>query len=447
MPGVLPQRIVRDIVRRAVLVGLALVIAWQGSASASTVTDGVFSVEDGSGRRLGLITLPLMKASTPNRSRTVFESPDGRVLMATQQRVPAGLEWTSYRDSASGEELVVWSALAFEKSGLRRPTIYAFGQDVLGWSRERPESGAEYARRGESVRSWLSSRSPSFAKLITRAVEASIVAQKARIEAQNAGEYFQIGLPMVPLYAAYASWKDGLPARTLRLFGPESKESVRMLSNGGAGTPPSFTEPGTSRGWSGSLSGGREEPLGRLSLGWERAAKDGATRGAIATLEWREGRREERASFVFVGPAGGHIARFERRVGGDWSTAAVWQGFGEVEGEGWWVPFLVHDRIGQDSKPDGVEIPPSGDRERQRARSALLDAFLAAMKRSGLSEPEAAETLYRWQRIFNLPEVKEGLPSIVPLADVLSDAPIPVFRNEVDEPWAGTVDLRDVVAR
>lgn len=437
----------RYVVRQAILISLALVIASPSPASDSTATDGVFSVEDGSGRGLGLITLPSKRASTPGRSRTVFETPDGRILVALYQRVPAVLEWTSYRDAASGEELVVWSALSFAKSVQRLPTIFSFGAEVTGWSLEKQVNRAEYALRDEHVRSWLSARSPSFARLLSWAVEASIVAQRASIEPGNAGEYYQVLMPMIPLYSAFGSSQRERPAGTLRLLGPGSKESVRLLSNGGTGRPPSFPEPDVSRSWSGSLSGGREEPLGRLSLGWESAGKDGAIRGTIARLEWREGRREERAAFVFAGPAGGYLARLERRIGGDWSTAAAWQGFGEVEGDGWWVPFLVHDRMGQDRKPDGVEIPPSGDRERQRARSALLDAFLAAMNRSGLSEPEAAETLYRWQRIFNLPEVKESLPSIVPLADVLSDAPIPVFRNEADEPWAGTVDLRDVVTR
>ncbi len=429
-------------------IGMALAVAERLQASEPEAAgDGAFSVEDGSGRRLGFISLPSVRALTPNRYLTVFESPDGRVLVATKQRIPARLEWTSYRDAASGEELVVWSALGFEKIGLRLPTIFAFGKDTLGWSLERQLNRAENARRDESVRSWLSSRSPSFAKLVARAVEASIVAQRARVDAPNAKGFLQILLPMVPLYSAYGSSQRGRPEGTLRLLEPGSREAVRLLSNAGPETLPTLPGPDTSRSWSGSISGGREEPLGWLGLGWEKAGKDGGTGGTIATLEWREGRRQERVSFLFLGPAGGHIARFERRIGGDWSTAAAWQGFGEVEGDGWWVPFLVHDRMGQDRKPDGVEIPPSGDRERRRARSALLDAFQGAMGRSGLAEPEAAETLYRWQRIFNLPEVKESLPSIVPLADVLSDAPIPVFRNEVDEPWAGTVDLKDVVAR
>lgn len=433
-------------VRPVLLLAISLVIARQAPAVARTVTDGIFSVEDGTGRRLGLITLPRTSTSTPGASRTVFESPDGRVLVAIRQR-DAKLEWTSYRDVGSGEQLILWSRRDFAKSGRRVPTIFAFGEEVFGWSLEKEVDAAEVSRRDENLRSWLSSRSPAFAGLIARAVEASIVAQKGKVEAPKADEYFRIALPMIPLFSAYGSSQKGRPDGVLRLLESGLKEAERLRSKTANVAPPAFSGPDVSRAWAGALMGGREEPLGRLSLGWQGVGKPGQMQGRIVTLDWSQGKRAERAVLILLGPAGAYFGRIERRMGDDWSTVVSFDGFGEVKSEGWWVPFLVGDRFGKDGKQDGVEIPPVGERERQRARSALLDVFLAAMGRSGLSEPVAAETLYRWQRIFNLPEVKESLPSIVPLADVLSDAPIPVFQNEVDEPWAGTADLRDVVTR
>ena len=409
--------------------------------------DGAFSVEDGSGRRLGFITMQTVESSlAAGAFRMAAELPDGRVLVVTH-RSEQGLAWISYRDTVSGEELVTWSRRDLARDGGGVPTIRVFGDHAFGFSRRNEEDRAAVGRRDERFRSWLTSLSPTFAKLLERAVEVSIVAEKARFEPPTEERFFRPGVSMVALYSTYGASRKGRPAGVLRRLEPGSKEAERLLSSAASGPAPLFPGPDASRSWSGSLAGGREEPLGRLRLDWTGGAEPGRLAAKIATLDWSEGRRSEKATLLFIGPAGGYFGRIEREVGGDWATVATFEGFGEVEGEDWWAPFRIGDRMAKGGKREVVEIPPSGDRERQRARSALLDAFLAAMKRSGLSEPVAAETLYRWQRVFNLPEVKESLQSIVPLADVLSDAPIPVFRNEVDEPWAGTVDLRDVVTR
>jgi|GEM_PF-3592897 hypothetical protein len=430
---------------------LALMFEPETGAVERKLVDAVFSVTSSTGQRLGLMTLPTAASFASEAAETLFESPAGRVLVATYRR-EAGLNWIAYRDASSGEELVVWTRADFGRDGGRVPTVFVFGEGVFGWSLPKRFDRDAVSRRNESLRSWLAARSPDFVALLKDAVAAAIVVERGRIEAPNPATYMTIVRPLVPLYAgfgpsAFGTARKGDPGGILVPVGPESADARRVLVHASGVVAPKLPQSDYPRRWSGDLVGGREEAIGSLRLDWTGNAEPGRLAATVATLAWSEGRRSEKASLVFFGPAGGYFGRIERKVGGDWATVVTFEGFGEVEGEGWWAPFRIGDRMAKEESRAVVEIPPSGEQGRQRARSALLDAFLAALGRSGLSEPEAAETLYRWQRTFNLPKVKESLPSIVPLADVLAGAPIPVFRNEVDEPWAGTVDLRDVVAR
>lgn len=245
------------------------------------------------------------------------------------------------------------------------------------------------------------------------------------------------------LYSVFGRPEDRRSGQTaiLRDAGPDATK--RLLATLETSSVPSFAGPDTSKRWSGLLSGGREEKLGQLSLSWKGLAKPGAPlQASIATLEWAAGSRGERAHVMFFGPGGGYFAKVERKTGGDWTTVVTIDGFGRVEGEGWWAPYRLGDRFAKEGTYGFVEIPPSGDREIQKARSDLLDAIRGAMGRSGFSGADAEEMLFRWQRILNLEQVRDSLPQLEPLAGVLSEAPMPVFRNEVDEAWAGAVELR-----
>lgn len=401
----------------------------------------VVSVTDATGRRLGLLSVDRRASGEPGRSRTVFESPSGRILVATFRR-DGKLAWTVFREAGTGESLVVWSRRDLGGDEARVPTIYVVGDKSVGWSWPRKGDTADAKQGRANLARWISGISPSLAKLLREAVEASIVSQSAAADLEGHADLQRIVRPMVPIYSVFGRPQDSRAGQTavLRDAGPGATK--RLLAALETDTMPTFAGPDTSKRWSGHLLGGREEKLGRLSLGWKGLAKSGALQASFATLEWAAGSRGERAHVMFYGPGGGYFAKVERKTGGDWATVVTIDGFGEVEGEGWWAPYRLGDRFAKEGTYDFVEIPPSGDREIQRARSGVLDAFLEAMGRSGLSGADAEEMLFRWQRILNLEQARDSLPQLKPLASLLSEAPMPVFRNEADEAWAGSVELR-----
>lgn len=410
-------------------------------AKAAVAPSAVFSVTDATGRRLGLLSIDRRASRDPGRSRTAFESPSGRILVATSRR-DGKLAWTVFREAGTSESLVVWSRRDLGGDTSRVPTIYVLGDSSVGRSWARKGDTAEGKKERASLAGWVAGSSPSLAKLLREAVEASIVSQSAALEMEGPGDLQRIILPMVPIYSVFGRPQDSRAGQTamLRDAGPDATK--RLLAALEADSVPSFAVPDTAKRWSGLLSGGREEKLGQLSLGWKGLTKPGALQATFATLEWAAGSRGERAHVMFYGPGGGYFARIERKTGGDWTTVATIDGFGEVEGDGWWAPYRLGDRFAKEGAYEFVEIPPSGDRDIQKARSGLLDAFQGAMGRSGLSGADAEEMLFRWQRILNVEQVRDSLPQLKPLASILSEAPMPVFRNEADEAWAGSVELR-----
>ncbi len=411
-------------------------------AKAAVAPAAVVSVTDASGQRLGLLSIEFLASSDPLRSRTVFESPAGRILVATFRR-DRKLSWTVFREAGTGESLVVWSRRDLGGDEARVPTIYVVGDKSVGWSWPRKGDTADAKQGRANLARWVSGVSPSLAKLLREAVEASIVSQGAAADLEGSGDLQRVVLPMVPIYSVFGRPQDSRSGQTamLRDAGPDATK--RLLVTLETGSEPTFAGPDTSKRWSGLLSGGRQEKLGQLSLSWKGLAKPGAPlQASIATLEWVAGSRGERAHVMFFGPGGGYFAKIERKTGGDWTTVVTIDGFGPVEGEGWWAPYRLGDRYAKDGTYDFVEVPPSGDRDIQKARSGLLDAFRGAMGRSGFSGADAEEMLFRWQRVLNLEQVRDSLPQLKPLASILSEAPMPVFRIEADEPWAGSVELR-----
>lgn len=410
-------------------------------AKAAVAPTAVVSVTDATGRRFGLLSIDRRASRDPGRFRTVFESPSGRILVATSRR-DGKLAWTVFREAGTSESLVVWSRRDLGGDESRVPTIYVLGDSSVGRSWARKGDTAEGKKERASLAGWVAGGSPSLAKLLREAVEASIVSQSAALEMEGSGDLQRIILPMVPIYSVFGRPQDSRLGQTamLRDAGPEATK--RLLVALESDSVPPFAGPDTAKRWSGPLSGGREEKLGQLSLGWKGLAKPGALQATFATLEWAAGSKGERAHIMFYGPGGGYFAKIERKRGGDWMTVATIDGFGEVEGDGWWAPYRLGDRFAKEGAYEFVEIPPSGDRDIQKARSGLLDAFRGAMGRSGLSGADAEEMLFRWQRILNIEQVRDSLPQLKPLASILSEAQMPVFRNEADEAWAGSVELR-----
>ena len=410
-------------------------------AKAAVAPAAVVSVTDSTGRRLGLLSIEFLASSDPLFSRTAFESASGRSLVATRRR-DGKLSWTVFREAGTGEALVVWSRRDLGGDEARVPTIYVVGDKSVGWSWPRKGDTAHAKQGRANLALWMSGVSPSLAKLLREAVEASIVSQSAAADLEGSEDLQRVLVPMVSLYSVFGRPQDSRAGQTamLRDAGPDGAK--RLLAALDTSSVPAFAGPDTSRRWSGLLSGGREEKLGQLSLSWKGLAKPGAPlQASIATLDWAAGSKAERAHVMFFGPEGGYFAKVERKTGGDWTTVVTIDGFGPVEGEGWWAPYRLGDRYAKEGTYDFVEMPPSGDREIQKARSGLLDAFRGAMGRSGLSGADAEEMLFRWQRILNLEQVKDSLPQLEPLASILSEAPMPVYRNEADEPWAGSVQL------
>ncbi len=428
----------------AVLAAPLLVASTPPPEKGAGAPPAVVSVTDATGRRLGLLSIDRVASSDPDLSRTAFESPSGRILVATRRR-DRKLSWTVFREAGTGEALVVWSRRDLGGDEARVPTIYVVGDKSVGWSWPRKGDTADAKQGRANLARWMSGISPSLAKLLREAVEASMVSQSAAANLEGSGDLQRVVVPMVSLYSVFGRPQDRSPGQTaiLRDAGPDAAK--RLLATLEMSSVPTFVGPDTSKSWSGLLSGGREEKLGQLSLSWTGLAKPGAPlQASIATLEWVAGSRGERAHVVFFGPAGGYFAKVERKTGGDWTTVVTIDGFGRVEGEGWWAPYRLGDRYAKDGTYGFVEVPPSGDRDSRKARSDLLDAIRGAMGRSGFSGADAEEMLFRWQRILNLEQVKDSLPSLEPLASILSEAPIPVFRIEADEPWAGSVQLENV---
>lgn len=412
-------------------------------AKGPVASPAVVSITDAAGRGLGLLSIDRRASLDPSLSRTVFESPSGRILVATRRRAQGGITWTAFREAGAGETLVVWGRWDLGGDEARVPTIYIVGDSSVGWSWLRKGSNAEEKRARANLARWISVRSPSLANLLREAVEASIVSQSAVANFEGSADLQRVVVPTVSLYSVFGRPQDRSTGQTavLRVAGRDATK--RLLDALDASSVPAFAGPDTSKRWSGRVVGGREEKLGQLSLGWKALANPGAPlQASIATLDWAAGSRGERAHVMFFGPGGGYFVKLERKTGGDWTTVVTIDGFGDVEGEGWWAPYRIGDRFLKEGVYDFVEIPPSGDRDIRQARSDLLDRIRGAMGRSGFSGADAEEMLFRWQRILNLDEVRDSLPQLGPLAGVLSETPMPVFRNEADEAWAGSVELR-----
>lgn len=411
-------------------------------ANGPVASPAVVSVTDAAGRGLGLLSIDRLASSDPNLARTVFESPSGRVLVATRRR-DRKLAWTVFREARTGETLTVWVRRDLGDEKARVPTIYVIGDDSVGWSWPGKGGTADEKTDRAKLARWISGRSPSLANLLREAVEASIVSQSAVANFEGSGGLQRVVVPMVSLYSVFGRPQDRSSGQTAVLRDAGRDATKRLLAALDASSVPAFAGPDTSKRWSGRVVGGREEKLGQLSLSWKALAKPGAPlQASIATLDWAAGSRGERAHVMFFGPGGGYFVKLERKTGGDWTTVVTIDGFGDVEGEGWWAPYRIGDRFLKEGAYDFVEIPPSGDRDIRQARSDLLDRIRGAMGRSGFSGADAEEMLFRWQRILNLEQVEDSLPQLGPLAGVLSETPMPVFRNEADEAWAGSVELR-----
>ena len=318
--------------------------------------------------------------------------------------------------------------------------IYSIGEKSFGWSWDKNGSTREAQSRREKVSSWVTAQSPALAKLLREAAYAAVLSQKATLDSPDSAEYFRVVLPLVPLYSIFLSAKDTQtgPSAVLRSVGGDV--SARLLGYLDENVTLDFPSHAPTK-WNGELVGGRDEKLGRLRLEPKTGPESGAFKSRFVTLEWTAGSRAERFNFILYGPAEGYFGKLERKVGGDWATVVTLEGLGPIDSEGWWDQYRIGDKYEKEGTFQCVEIPPSGQAERQRRRAALLDAVRDAMARSGVPQADSEEVLFRWQRILNLPDSKESLPALAPLAEILADAPIPVFRLEADGPWAGAVRL------
>lgn len=78
------------------LLAVVMALAIAGGLQASepkAAADGAFSVEDGSGRRLGFITMQTVESSlAAGAFRMAVELPDGRAVVVTHRR-EQGLSW------------------------------------------------------------------------------------------------------------------------------------------------------------------------------------------------------------------------------------------------------------------------------------------------------------------------------------------------------------------
>lgn len=409
-------------------------------AEAAGVAPTVFSVTDATGRSLGLLSLSPRDLETRKVSQAIYESPSGRVLVATY-RLESGVTIGTFRDTKTTDTLVVWKRFDLCPSGERIPGLYVLGEHTMAIS-ARKGKDPETEKRRRELSSWLLRHSPSLAKLLREAHEAALVSEGASLESPLAEGLFRTVIPMVPLYSVFAPPSPASvgPGAVLRDAGPD--RTKRLLSLLKPDPVPTFAGPDSTKSWRGQIEGGRGERLGKLSLEWKTLGDPKAMVATTAIVDWSAGPRNERAYLMFFGPGGGYFGRIERRTGGDWSTVVTFDGFGDVEGDGWFAPYRVGDRYAKEGRSECVEVPPTGERERQQARSALGDAFRAAMARSGVMQAESEELLYRWQRVLNLPQLRASLPPLVPLAEILADTPIPVFRSEADEAWAGSVELK-----
>ncbi|MFI5180733.1 MAG: hypothetical protein ACHQPI_05030 [Thermoanaerobaculia bacterium] len=184
--------------------------------------------------------------------------------------------------------------------------------------------------------------------------------------------------------------------------------------------------------WRGSVTGGRGEKLGDVSV--ERDESSGESRVVVA---WGSGALSEvlRMRLDDEGIVRLTLERTEKRKT---AVLAAVETVPAGSGSLWCAPYLVENGEGRRTP---TLIPPEPVAETQRARNLFLDALTAALRRGGLSGIEADRLVWRWYRLLDSVPLRDLVPELSPLADVLSYFAAPPFGEGDESAWTGAVEV------
>ncbi len=184
--------------------------------------------------------------------------------------------------------------------------------------------------------------------------------------------------------------------------------------------------------WRGSVTGGKGEDLGDVSM--DREESPGASDVVVA---WGSGRLSEvlRMQLDEEGIVRLTLERTEKKKTAVLaSIETVPAGSGDL----WCAPWLVENGEGRRTP---TLIPPEPAAEVQRARSRFLDALTAALRHGGLPGIEADRLVWRWYRLLDSEPFRNLTPELAGLADLLAYAPAPPFGEGDESAWRGTVEV------
>lgn len=185
--------------------------------------------------------------------------------------------------------------------------------------------------------------------------------------------------------------------------------------------------------WRGSVSGGRGEALGELSV--ERDESPSESRVVVG---WGSGALSEvlRMRLDDEGIVRLTLERTEKR-----KTAVLTAVETVPSGSGdfWCAPWLVENG---DGRRTPTLIPPEPEAEVQRVRSLFFDVLTAALRHGGLPGIEADRLVWRWYRLLDSTPLRELVPELAGLADLLAYFPAPPFGEGEESAWTGAVEVR-----
>ncbi len=182
--------------------------------------------------------------------------------------------------------------------------------------------------------------------------------------------------------------------------------------------------------WHGTVSGGKGEDLGDVSV--EREESRSESRVVAA---WGKGSLSQ-VLRMSLDDDGVVRLTLERTAKGKTAVLAAVETVPAGSGSLWCAPWLVEDA---EEHRVPTLVPPEPAAETQRARVRFLDALSAALRHDGLPGIEADRLVWRWHRLLDSEPLRALVPELSGLADLLAYVPAPYFGKGDESAWLGAV--------
>ncbi|HKC25099.1 MAG TPA: hypothetical protein VKF32_10180 [Thermoanaerobaculia bacterium] len=414
---------------------LFVLLASTVGTSSGDGSEMLVRVHDAAGRDLGLMSFTRHSPDVKNE-RAVFISPDGRRLDVHRFKHRDRYE-TLFFEPATGALLEDVRRMDFvDDDALHFPRTLTWKDDTLYLSIPCSDAARAKALPGlrKEVSTWLKTKAPALSPLLREAYDVSSLALRQPDRPEALAHVSRASQGLAELYDVFEEPEFQLVRLDLR----PHDEASKTLPTSGEGAPRIGYRKSDPSPFRAKLLGSRDENLASVHLEARPLAWQGPKPLSLVHLELLRGARSERAEIALVGPAGEYYVNLKQRVGPDWRTIAVIWGISGGKSSNWYEPYVLQ---GVEPQTLPFEIPPAGENERRTARRRVADALLALVGKSGMEQGEPERFLWRWSRLFSLPEIRDAIPELDAVSAILNELSAPVFDREPARVWLGSLRL------